>query len=222
MIRYFTNLAKKTVKTGVVIGGLITAYQAAQKTKKKSGGEFRWDKFVGNFKGQASKNIKLVADVAKGLIGKYYDSCRVSDKGENAYVDKNAGPETDKVNEIFETIREVAPDVIDKVQEFVDDVRENAPEYKARAQEFVEDVKDAAIKALELDDAGDEPEEPKDEKKIRTTVKAKKEVKAEKPAKPVKEVKARKAAKPVKEAKAEKAEKSRKPRQTAKADKDEK
>ena len=38
MIRYFTNLAKKTVKTGVVIGGLITVYQAAQNTKKNSGG----------------------------------------------------------------------------------------------------------------------------------------------------------------------------------------
>ena len=222
MIRYFSNLAKKTVKTGVVIGGLITVYQAAQKTQKKSGGEFKWDMFVDNFKGQASNNIKLVADVAKGLIGKYYDSYRVSDKGENGYVEKNPEPENDKVNEIVETIRGVAPDVIDKVQEFVDDVRENAPEYKAKAQEFVEDVKDAAIKALELDDAENEPEEPKEEKKIGTTVKTEKEAKTRKAAKPVKEAKAEKAAKPVKEAKAEKAEKSRKPRKTAKADKDEK
>ena len=149
MIRYFTNLAKKAVKTGVVIGGLITAYQATQETKKQ-GGSFKWDKFVGNFKTQAVQNIKLTANAAKGLIGKYYDSYRVSDKGENGDVCKNADPSSDKVSEVFDTVREYAPDVIDKVENFVDDMRENAPEYKAKAQEFIEDVKDAAIKALEL------------------------------------------------------------------------
>ena len=173
MVRYLTNLVKKALKTGVVIGGVVTAYQAAQTTKKQ-GGSFKWDKFVGNFKTQAAKNIKLTANTAKGLIGKYYDSYRVSDKGENGYAYKSAEPENDKVSDVFETIREYAPGVIDKVEEFVDDVRENAPEYKAKAQGFVDDVKDAAIKALELDE---KDEEPKPEKK---PVKAKKAVKEDK------------------------------------------
>ena len=65
--------------------------------------------------------------------------------------DKQAKPE-DKVNEVIETVKEKAPEVIEKVQDIVEDIRENAPEYKARAQEFVEDVKEAAKKALDKDD----------------------------------------------------------------------
>jgi len=176
MIRYLRNLLKKALRTGVVIGGAVTAYQAVQTTKKQ-GGSFKWDKFLGNFKVHAAKNIKLTANTAKGLIGKYYDSYRVSDKGENGYAYKNAAPENDKVSEVFETIREYAPGVIDKVEEFVDDVRENAPEYKAKAQGFVDDVKDAAIKALELDD---KEEKAVEEKKAEKPAKAPKAEKAEK------------------------------------------
>ena len=194
MVRYLTNLVKKALKTGVVIGGVVTAFQAAQTTKKQSG-SFKWDKFVGNFKTQAAKNIKLTANTAKGLIGKYYDSYRVSDKGENGYTYKNAEPENDKVSEVFETIREYAPGVIDKVEEFVDDVRENAPEYKAKAQGFVDDVKDAAIKALELDEKDEKAEEPKQEKK------AEKAEKSEEPKQEKKSVKAKKAVKEDKEEK---------------------
>ena len=179
MFRYLRNLVKKALRTGVVIGGAVTAYQAAQTTKKQ-GGSFKWDKFLGNFKAQASKNIKLTANAAKGLIGKYYDSYRVSDKGENGYAYKDAAPENDKVSEVFETIREYAPGVIDKVEEFVEDVRENAPEYKAKAQGFVDDVKDAAIKALELDDKNEKAEEEKEPAKDET---AEEEKKDEKPAK---------------------------------------
>ena len=200
MIRYLTNLVKKALKTGVVIGGVVTAYQAAQTTKKQSG-SFKWDKFVGNFKTQAAKNIKLTANTAKGLIGKYYDSYRVSDKGENGYAYKDAAPENDKVSEVFETIREYAPGVIDKVEEFVDDVRENAPEYKAKAQGFVDDVKDAAIKALELDE---KDEEPKPEKKTAKAEKAEKAEEAEEPKPEKKPVKAKKAVKEDKEDKEEK------------------
>ena len=65
--------------------------------------------------------------------------------------DKQAKPE-DKVNEVLETVKEKAPEVIEKVQDIVEDIRENAPEYKAKAQEFVEDVKEAAKKALDKDD----------------------------------------------------------------------
>jgi uncharacterized protein (UPF0333 family) len=194
MFRYLRNLVKKALRTGVVIGGAVTAYQAAQTTKKQ-GGSFKWDKFLGNFKAQASTNIKLTANAAKGLIGKYYDSYRVSDKGENGYAYKNAAPENDKVSEVFETIREYAPGVIDKVEEFVDDVRENAPEYKAKAQGFVDDVKDAAIKALELDEKDEKAEEPKQEKKAE---------KAEKSEEPKPEKKSVKAKKTVKEDKEEK------------------
>ena len=189
MVRYLTNLVKKALKTGVVIGGVVTAYQAAQTTKKQ-GGSFKWDKFVGNFKTQAAKNIKLTANTAKGLIGKYYDSYRVSDKGENGYAYKSAEPENDKVSEVFETIREYAPGVIDKVEEFVDDVRENAPEYKAKAQGFVDDVKDAAIKALELDEKAEEPKQEKKAEKAEKTEKAEKADADEKEKKPVKAKKA--------------------------------
>ncbi len=105
---------------------------------------------------------------------------RVSDEGENGYtyVDakpaekdakpaaeeakpaaeeakpaaEEAKPAEDKVNEVIETVKEKAPEVIEKVQDIVENIRENAPEYKARAQEFVEDVKEAAKKALDKDD----------------------------------------------------------------------
>ena len=195
MIRYFRNLLKKALRTGIVIGGAVTAYQAVQTTKKQ-GGSFKWDKFLGNFKVHAAKNIKLTANAAKGLIGKYYDSYRVSDKGENGYAYKNAAPENDKVSEVFETIREYAPGVIDKVEEFVDDVRENAPEYKAKAQGFVDDVKDAAIKALELDDKDEKADEEEQTEKAEKPEAAEGEKKAEKKPRKVK-----------KEAKEEKEEK---------------
>ena len=59
------------LKSAVAIGGLVTAYQAAQTTKKEKGG-FALDKFVGNFKSQAAENIRTVAGVAKPLVGKYF------------------------------------------------------------------------------------------------------------------------------------------------------
>ena len=162
------GLISKLLKTGLTIGALVTAYQATQKTKKETG-TVDANTFVRNFKDQAIENTKIVADTVKSqLAGKPAETkggYRVSDEGENGYTyvdakpaegeakpaDKQAKPE-DKVNEVLETVKEKAPEVIEKVQDIVEDIRENAPEYKARAQEFVEDVKEAAKKALDKDD----------------------------------------------------------------------
>ncbi|MDO4990527.1 MAG: hypothetical protein Q4E45_08505, partial [Eubacteriales bacterium] len=62
---------------------------------------------------------------------------------------KAADKAGDKVNEVFEDMKEKAPEVIGKVQDFVEDMRERAPEYKEKAQTFVEGVKDAAKKAMD-------------------------------------------------------------------------
>ncbi len=163
------GLISKLLKTGLTIGALVTAYQATQKTKKETG-TIDADAFVRNFKDQAIENTKIVADTVKSqLTGKPAETkgdYRVSDEGENGYTyvdakpaegeakpaDKQAKPAEDKVNEVIETVKEKAPEVIEKVQDIVEDIRENAPEYKARAQEFVEDVKEAAKKALDKDD----------------------------------------------------------------------
>ena len=170
------GLISKLLKTGLTIGALVTAYQATQKTKKETG-TIDADAFVRNFKDQAIENTKIVADTVKSqLAGKPAETkgdYRVSDEGENGYTyvdakpaegeakpadkqakpeDKQAKPAEDKVNEVIETVKEKAPEVIEKVQDIVEDIRENAPEYKARAQEFVEDVKEAAKKALDKDD----------------------------------------------------------------------
>ena len=165
------GLISKLLKTGLTIGALVTAYQATQKTKKETG-TVDANAFVRNFKDQAIENTKIVADTVKSqLAGKPAESkgdYRVSDEGENGYTyvdakpaegeakpaDKQAKPE-DKVNEVLETVKEKAPEVIEKVQDIVEDIRENAPEYKAKAQEFVEDVKEAAKKALDKDDKDD-------------------------------------------------------------------
>lgn len=165
------GLISKLLKTGLTIGALVTAYQATQKTRKETG-TVDANTFVRNFKDQAIENTKIVADTVKSqLAGKPAESkgdYRVSDEGENGYTyvdakpaaeepkpaDKQAKPE-DKVNEVLETVKEKAPEVIEKVQDIVEDLRENAPEYKAKAQEFVEDVKEAAKKALDKDDKDD-------------------------------------------------------------------
>ena len=222
MVRYFTNLVKKSLKTGVLVGTLFTAYQASQKTKAQ-GGSFQWDRFVGNFKTQGAKNIRQVAGFTKGLIGKYFNSYRVSDKGENGYTYKNAAPQGDKVNEVFETIREVAPGVIDKVQDFVDDVRENAPEYKAKAQAFVDGVADAAIKALELDGEGEKAKEepPVKQPEKAAAPKAAKAEKAAKAAAPEKAARTRKATKTEAAAAPEKAAKPTREKKSAKGKKEE-
>ena len=176
------GLISKLLKTGLTIGALVTAYQATQKTKKETGTidadafvrNFK-DQAIENTKIVADTVKSQLAGKPAETKGGY----RVSDEGENGYTyvdakpaegeakpadkqakpadkqdkpeDKQAKPE-DKVNEVLETVKEKAPEVIEKVQDIVEDIRENAPEYKAKAQEFVEDVKEAAKKALDKDD----------------------------------------------------------------------
>lgn len=150
------GIISSLVKLGLVAGASITAYQASEKTRLEDG-QVKGDAFIRNFKDLAVQNFKIVVDSFKGKVGKQDDSYRYSDKGENGYtyVDaepadgKGGGKGGDKVNEIFEGMKEKAPEVIGKVQDFVEDVREHAPEYKEKAQTFVEDVKDAAKKALD-------------------------------------------------------------------------
>ena len=154
------GLISKLLKTGLTIGALVRNFK---------------DQAIENTKIVADTVKSQLAGKPAETKGDY----RVSDEGENGYTyvdakpaegeakpadkqakpadkqdkpeDKQAKPE-DKVNEVLETVKEKAPEVIEKVQDIVEDIRENAPEYKAKAQEFVEDVKEAAKKALDKDD----------------------------------------------------------------------
>ena len=155
------GIISSLIKLGLVAGASITAYQASEKAKQETGA-VKGDAFVKNFKDLAVQNTKLVVDTVKSMVGGKQDGgYRYSDKGENGYTyvdaepaedkagDKVIGKAGDKVNEVFEGMKEKAPEVIGKVQDFVEDVREHAPEYKEKAQTFVEGVKDAAKKALD-------------------------------------------------------------------------
>ena len=151
------GIISSLIKLGLVAGASITAYQASEKAKQETGA-VKGDAFVKNFKDLAVENTKLVVDAVKSMVGGKQDGgYRYSDKGENGYTyvdaepaeDKAGDKAGDKVNEVFEGMKEKAPEVIGKVQSFVEDVREHAPEYKEKAQTFVEDVKDAAKKALD-------------------------------------------------------------------------
>ena len=145
------GLLSKLVKTGLAVGAGITAYQATQKAKQENG-TVDADSFIRNFKDQAKENSKLVVDTVKSKLGGQSGEYRVSDEGENGYTYVDAEPAGDKINDVFDAVKEKAPEVIDKVQDFVEDLRENGPEYKARAQGFVEDVKEAAKKAMDKND----------------------------------------------------------------------
>ncbi len=155
------GIISSLIKLGLVAGASITAYQASEKSKQETGA-VKGDAFVKNFKDLAVQNTKLVVDTVKSMVGGKQDGgYRYSDKGENGYTYVDAEPAEDKagdkpgdkvgdkVNEVFEGMKEKAPEVIGKVQDFVEDVREHAPEYKEKAQTFVEGVKDAAKKALD-------------------------------------------------------------------------
>ena len=155
------GIISSLIKLGLVAGASITAYQASEKAKQETGA-VKGDAFLKNFKDLAVQNTKLVVDTVKSMVGGKQDGgYRYSDKGENGYTYVDAEPAEDKagdkpgdkvgdkVNEVFEGMKEKAPEVIGKVQSFVEDVREHAPEYKEKAQTFVEDVKDAAKKALD-------------------------------------------------------------------------
>ena len=145
------------LKTGLVAGASITAYQAATLAKDEETGRINAGDFARSFKDLAVINSKIVVDTVKSKVGGKTGEYRYSDKGENGYTYESAEPAApagDKVNEIFEGMKEKAPEVIGKVQDFVEDVREHAPEYKEKAKDFVEGVKDAAKNAF--DDKKDE------------------------------------------------------------------
>ena len=145
------GLISSLIKVGLVAGASITAYQASEKTKQETGA-VKADEFVRNFKDLAVTNSKLVVDTVKAKVGKGEEGYRYSDEGENGYTYVDAEPAEDKVNEVFETMKEKAPEVIGKVQDMVEDLREHAPEYKEKAQEIVENVKDAAKKVMDKKD----------------------------------------------------------------------
>ena len=145
------GLITSLIKLGLVAGASVTAYQASEKTKQETGA-VKADEFVRNFKDLAVSNSKLVVDTVKAKVGKGDSGYRYSDEGENGYTYVDAEPADDKVNEVFETMKEKAPEVIGKVQDIVEDLREKAPEYKEKAQEIVENVKDAAKKAMDKKD----------------------------------------------------------------------
>ena len=147
------GLITSLIKLGLVAGASVTAYQASEKTKQETGA-VKADEFVRNFKDLAVSNSKLVVDTVKAKVGKGESGYRYSDEGENGYtyVDAEPAEDKDKVAEVFETMKEKAPEVIGKVQDIVEDLRERAPEYKEKAQDFVEDVKDAAKKVMDKKD----------------------------------------------------------------------
>lgn len=162
----------KLIKTGLVIGLGITAYQASQKTKRETGSA-SGDTFGHNFMDQSIVNAKLVADTVKSFSkesggtggsakGKKAGTrgsakgkkggTRSSAKGKKNGTRGSAEPAEDVISKTFETMKEKAPEVIDKVQVIVEDLRDNAPEYKEKAKVFIEDVSKAAKKALDKDD----------------------------------------------------------------------
>ena len=136
------RMMNRLLQNAVMLGGVITAYQAAQTTKKENG-KITVDKFVGNFRSQAAQNIRTVADAAKPLAGKYFGL--FTDK-------KTKAPENETVRNIYETAKAVAPDAVEKVEEYVEDVKKNAPEYKAQAEKAIDDAAESAIEYLDLED----------------------------------------------------------------------
>ena len=151
------RMMNRLLQNAVMLGGVITAYQAAQTTKKENG-KITVDKFVGNFRSQAAQNIRTVAGAAKPLAGKYFGLFTAkTDK-------KTKAPENETARNIYETAKAVAPDAVEKVEEYVEDVRENAPEYKAQAEKAIDDAAESAIEYLDLEDKPKEAkpaEEPK-------------------------------------------------------------
>lgn len=137
------------IKAGLVAGASITAYQASEQSKAEEG-RVTADSFARNFKDQAVVNSKLVVDAVKSKLGSAKGGYTVSDEGENGY--KYPDSAEDKVTEIFEDMKEKAPDVIGKVQDIVEDVRDKAPEVMEKAQVVIDGVKDVAKKLKDKDD----------------------------------------------------------------------
>ena len=174
-----TSLPKRVLKTAVVLGGIYTAWQASQTTKKQ-GGQFTLDKFIPNFKSQAAENIRLVGGAGKALAGKYFGLFADSKSGKKAAV-----PENETARNIYETVKTVAPDTVKKVEDYVEDVQKNAPEYRVETEKAIDDAAENVIKYLGLEDE----KKPAEEKKAVAEEKPAVEVKAAAEEKPAVEVK---------------------------------
>ena len=145
-MRKLSSLPKRALNTAVVIGGLVTAYQASEKTKKQ-GGRFTLEKFIPNFKAQAAQNIRLVGGAGKTLAGKYFGLLSGFKAGK-----QTAAPENETARNIYETVKTVAPDTVKKVEDYVEDVQKNAPEYKAETEKAIDEATESAIQYLGLED----------------------------------------------------------------------
>ena len=223
-----TSLPKRALKTAVVLGGIYTAWQASQTTKKQ-GGQFTLDKFIPNFKSQAAENIRLVGSAGKVLAGKYFGLFGDSKAGKKADV-----PENETARNVYETVKAVAPDTVKKVEDYVEDVQKNAPEYKAETEKAIDDAAENAIKYLGLEDEKKAVAEEKPAVEVKAAAEEKPavEVKAAAEEKPAVEVKAATKEKPAAEKKPaakekklvdeSKADKPKKPRKVEKDDKEDK
>ena len=224
-MRKLSSLPKRALNTAVVIGGLVTAYQASEKTKKQ-GGRFTLEKFIPNFKAQAAQNIRLVGGAGKTLAGKYFGLLSGFKAGK-----QTAAPENETARNIYETVKTVAPDTVKKVEDYVEDVQKNAPEYKAETEKAIDEATESAIQYLGLEDE-EKPaveEKPAAEEKPAVEEKPaaeKKPAAEDKPAakekKLVDEKKADKPRRPRKVEKDEKGDKEAKPGKVKKEDKEEK
>ena len=205
------------LKSAVAIGGLVTAYQAVETTKKEKGG-FALDKFVGNFKSQAAENIRTVAGVAKPLVGKYF-GLFTGKPGKTSAIEKN-----ETFQKVYETAKVVAPEAVEKVEEYVEDVQKNAPEYQAQTEKAIDNAAESVIKYLDLEDEkekeAEKPEKADEEpkKKAAKAEKADEEPKAKKAAKPEKADEEPKEKKAAKAEKTDEEPKAKKPAKAKKAD----
>ncbi len=200
------------LKSAVAIGGLVTAYQAAQTTKKEKGG-LALATVGGKLQSQAAENIRTVAGVAKPLVGKYF-GLFTGKPGKTSAIEKN-----ETFQKVYETAKVVAPEAVEKVEEYVEDVQKNAPEYQAQTEKAIDNAAESVIKYLDLEDEKEKEaekpektdEEPK-EKKPAKPEKADEEPKEKKPAK------AKKADEEPKAKKADEEPKAKKPARAKKAD----
>ena len=193
-----------------MIGGLVTAYQASEKTKKQ-GGRFTLEKFIPNFKAQAAQNIRLVGGAGKTLAGKYFGLLSGFKAGK-----QTAAPENETARNIYETVKTVAPDTVKKVEDYVEDVQKNAPEYKAETEKAIDEATESAIQYLGLEDE----EKPAVEEKPAAEEKPAVEEKPAAEKKPAAEDKP--AAKEKKLVDEKKADKPRRPRKVEKDEKGDK
>ncbi len=211
-----TSLPKRALKTAVVLGGIYTAWQASQTTKKQ-GGQFTWDKFVPNFKAQAAENIRLVGGAGKVLAGKYFGLFADSRSGQ-----KSAVPENETARNVYETVKTVAPDTVKKVEDYVEDVQKNAPEYRAETEKAIDDAAENAIKYLGLEDEKKPAEEKKPAAEEKPAVKVKAAAEEKPAAKEKKLVDESKADKHKRPRKVEKDDKEDKPKKAKKEDTEDK